>query len=130
MPVEPKMIDLVSAFMAMLATFGITITADMSAYSILVLAATGGAVWSLINQQQDPNLPHKQLWAIWFVVGRVGLVVMIGAMLVNIISSMFGVDTRNIVGPVGGFVAAVGGNWFIELGKGILARRAGHQETR
>lgn len=118
-----KMGDLVSVMTALAASQGITMSADLSAYSIMLLASVGGAIWAAIGQDDVPSSPTvwrivgRLLRQLRFVIGRVGLVMIVGALIVNVLSSKAGVDARDIVAPVGGFVAAVGPGWFMRVAK-------------
>ena len=119
---EPRMTDLVTVAQAVAAYLGIKAGADLSAYSVLILAAVAGATWALIGEapSSDTRMRARVVRGVVFVLGRVVLTVLIGATAVNIIVSTTGVDARHLIAPVGAFVAAVGWRWIIERVRGWL----------
>lgn len=114
--------DPVSIFVALAAMAGIQMSTDVSAYSILLIAAVGGAVWAATAQEHQ-----TRFGAVMFVVGRVGVTVLVGGLLSIWISKATGFDWRWIIGLVGGFVAAVGPGYLVDQAKGWVNRRTGKE---
>lgn len=119
----PSLSDPVTALIAAAAAAGVTITADLSGYSIILLASVGGAMYALISDEK----PRTRAAAAAFVLGRVGLTVLLGGLIAKVATQMSGFDWRWLVGPLAGFVAAVGPQWFIEQVKSLWQRRTGAQ---
>jgi MFS family permease len=117
----PNLADPVTVLIAVAAALGVRMTADLSGYSIIILAAVGGAVYALIADET----PRSRAMACLFVVGRVGLTVLLGGLVAKWATQATGFDWRWLVGPLAGFVAAVGPGWFIDQAKSLWSKRTG-----
>jgi hypothetical protein len=69
--------------------------------------------------------PRSRFGSLVFVLGRIGMTVLLGGLLAKYASQLSGFDWRWIVGPMAGFVAAVGPGWFIDQVKMLWHRKSG-----
>jgi hypothetical protein len=113
--------DPVTVLIAVAAAVGVRMTADLSGYSLILIASVGGAVYALVREDE----PRSRTGALVFVLGRIGMTVLVGGLLARYASQISGFDWRWIVGPMAGFVAAVGPGWFIDQVKALWHRKTG-----
>lgn len=119
----PPPLDIVTVAIALLSVFfGANIAVVLGPYAVILLAAIGGASWSLASRPATDTRP-----AVLHMLLMVGLALIGTVPLAEGVARLFGLEARWMFAPVSVVIAARP-DWIISRLRSLLDRRTGNQD--